>query len=104
MSETIVFVSCRDAREARRIGRALVGEKLAACATVVPGVTSIYRWKGKVETARETLLLVKSRAALFSRLARRVRALHSYDVPEVVSVPIGAGSADYLRWLRESTR
>ncbi len=104
MKETVTFVTCRDAREARRIARALVSERLAACVNVVPGVTSIYRWEGRVETGREVLLLVKSRAALSRRLAARVRGLHSYRVPETVTVPIVAGNPDYLRWVRESTR
>ncbi len=104
MKETVTFVTCRDAREARRLARALVSDRLAACVNVVPGVLSVYRWKGKLETGREVLLLVKSRAALSRRLVARVRELHSYQVPETVSVPIVAGNEDYLRWLRESTR
>ena len=104
MSETVTFVTCRDVRQARRIARALVGERLAACVNVVPGVASIYRWKGKVEEARETLLLVKSTSARARGLEARVKALHSYEVPEVVTLKIAGGSADYLRWLRENTR
>ena len=104
MSETVTLVTCRDVRQARSIARALVGERLAACVNVVPGLTSIYRWKGKVEEAREALLLVKSTSARAKRLEARVKALHSYEVPEVVTLKIAGGSADYLRWLRESAR
>ena len=104
MSETLTFVTCADRAQARRIAEALVREKLAACVSVLPGLTSIYTWKGKVEKAREVLLLVKSRAALAKRLAARVRKLHSYSVPEVVTVRIDSGLPDYLRWIRESTR
>lgn len=104
MSETITFVTCRDAREGRRIAEALVRERLAACVNLVPGITSLYVWEGKLERSRECLLLIKSRGALSRRLERRVRALHSYQVPEVVSVRIASGSGDYLRWLRTSTR
>ena len=104
MNETVTFVTCRDVRQARGIARALVGERLAACVNVVPGVASIYRWKGKVEEAREALLLVKSTSARARRLEARVKALHSYDVPEVVTLKIAGGSADYLRWVRESAR
>jgi periplasmic divalent cation tolerance protein len=100
----VTFVTCRDRVQARRIARALVAERLAACVNVVPGVRSIYAWKGKLEEAREVLLLIKSRRALAKRLAARIRALHSYEIPEVVSVPVTSGSTDYLRWLRESTR
>lgn len=104
MRETVTLVTCRDRAEARRIARALVRERLAACVNVVPDVTSIYAWKGKVEEGREALLLIKSRASVSRRLAARVKALHSYSVPEVVTIPIASGSAEYLRWIRESTR
>ena len=104
MNETITFVTCKDRAQARRISRTLIREKLAACVNVVPGVTSIYVWKGKVEEGAEVLLLIKSRAALSKRLAARVRALHSYSVPEVITLPIASGNPAYLRWIRESTR
>ena len=104
MSETISFVTCKDRRQATAIAKALVKEKLAACVNIVPGVASIYAWEGKVEQGREVLLLVKSRSALSKRLASRVKALHSYSVPEVVTIPIASGNPDYLRWVRESTR
>ena len=104
MSETITFSTCKDLREARRIARTLVREKLAACVNVVPRVSSIYAWKGKIEEGREVLLVLKSRASLSKRLAARVKQLHSYEVPEVVTIPIASGNPDYLRWIRESTR
>lgn len=104
MSETISFATCKDRRQANRIARALVREKLAACVNIVPGVASVYAWKGKVEEGREVMLVIKSRAALSKRLAARVKALHSYSVPEVVTIPIASGNPDYLRWVRESTR
>lgn len=104
MSETISFVTCKDRRQANAIAKALVGEKLAACVNILPGVASIYTWKGKVEEGREVLLIIKSRSALSKRLAARVKALHSYSVPEVVTIPIASGNPDYLRWVRESTR
>jgi len=100
----VTLVACRSVVQARRIAVALVKERLAACINVVPGVTSVYRWNGKVEEARESLLVIKSRGALSKRLVARIRALHSYSVPEIVTLPIVSGSPDYLRWLRESTR
>jgi len=104
VSETISFVTCKDRRQANAIAKALVKEKLAACVNIVPGVASIYTWQGKLEQGSEVLLIVKSRSALSRKLASRVKALHSYSVPEVVTIPITSGNPDYLRWVRESTR
>jgi periplasmic divalent cation tolerance protein len=104
MSETITFATCKDARQAKTIARALVKEKLAACVTILPGITSVYTWEGKTEEASEVLLLIKSRSALSKKLVARIRVLHSYSVPEVVTLPIASGNPAYLRWVRESTR
>jgi periplasmic divalent cation tolerance protein len=104
VSETITFSTCKDLRQANRIARALVKEKLAACVNILPGVASIYTWEGRIEEGKEVLLVIKSRAALSKKLAARVKALHSYSVPEVVTIPIASGNPDYLRWVRESTR
>jgi len=104
VSETVTLVTCRDRKQATAIARTLVREKLAACVNIVPGIASIYRWEGRVEEAREVLLVIKSRRALSKKLTARVRALHSYDVPEVVTLPIASGNPAYLRWVRESTR
>jgi periplasmic divalent cation tolerance protein len=99
----VVLVTAGDAGEAARIGRTLVEERLAACANVVGPIHSVYRWQGAVEEAAEHLLLVKARAADLPALEVRVRALHSYQVPEVVALRVTAGSAPYLAWLAEST-
>ena len=104
MSGTVTFTTCKDRRQAATIARALVKEKLAACVNIVPAVASIYLWEGKLEEGRETLLVIKSRAALSKKLTARIKQLHSYSVPEVVTVRIASGNADYLRWVRESTR
>jgi periplasmic divalent cation tolerance protein len=98
----IVLVTCASIEEARRIARHVVEQKLAACANIVPRVESIYRWKGKVERAKETSLMIKTTAARLRKLESEVKRLHSYDVPEVVAVPIVAGSQQYLEWLRKS--
>lgn len=100
----LVMVTCPSVAEAERIGAALVREKLAACVSLVPGLVSIFSWKGKKHRARESLMLVKTRRAKFEELRRRVRALHSYDVPEIVAVPLSAGDPDYLRWVEKETR
>ena len=104
MSATLTLVTCRDAAQAKRIATALVRERLAACVNVLPGALSIYRWEGKVERAREVLLLIKSTTARSKRLAARVKALHSYETPEVITLRIASGDAAYLRWVRESVR
>ncbi len=99
----VVFVTCGNAREAQRIARALVDERLAACVNLHPStVQSVYRWQGKVEQARETLLTIKTSSRLFPRLEHRVKQLHSYRTPEILGVPVAAGSRDYLKWMDES--
>jgi periplasmic divalent cation tolerance protein len=99
----VVLVTTASADEAARIARTLVEERLAGCANVVGPIRSIYRWQGAVEDAAEHLLIVKARAADVSALDARVRALHGYSVPEVLALPVVAGSDAYLRWLLEAT-
>lgn len=99
----VVLVTCSSAAEARRIARAVVESRLAACVNILPGaVTSVYRWKGKVETAKERLLLMKTSKKKLAKLRAAVERLHSYDVPEFIAIPIAAGSRAYLAWLEES--
>ncbi|MFZ0636126.1 MAG: divalent-cation tolerance protein CutA [Candidatus Acidiferrales bacterium] len=99
----VVLLTCGSAREAKKIARALVELRLAACANIVGApVESVYRWKGKVETSKEILLVVKSARHKFAAMRREVERLHSYDVPEIIALPIAKGSAAYLRWLAES--
>jgi periplasmic divalent cation tolerance protein len=95
----IVLVTCGSASEAKRIGRAVVEKKLAACANILPGVESIYRWKRKVERAREALIVIKTTATRLRDLEREVKRLHSYEVPEFIVLPIAAGSQEYLDWI-----
>lgn len=99
----VVLVTCSSAKEARRLARAVVEARLAACVNILPGdVTSIYRWKGKVESARERLLLIKTSRARLAKLRAIVKRLHSYEVPEFIALPIESGSPKYLAWLEES--
>ena len=102
-SIVVVLVTASGLEEARRIGRALVDERLAACANVVGPITSIFRWEGRVQEEAEHLLVVKARRADVERLAARVRALHSYEVPEVLALEVVDGAAPYLAWVREAT-
>jgi periplasmic divalent cation tolerance protein len=99
----VVLVTAASAEEGARLGRTLVEERLAACANVIGPIRSIYRWQGAVEEADEHLLLLKARGAEVAALEARVRALHSYDVPEVIALPVTAGSAQYLAWLADAT-
>jgi periplasmic divalent cation tolerance protein len=101
----IVLVACASKAEATRISRELVSSRLAACANVLDApLTSIYRWKGKVQSAREFLLVIKTTARRFRALAAAVERLHSYDTPEIISLPIAEGAARYLAWLTESVK
>ncbi len=98
----IVLTNTGSREEARRIARALVDRKLAACVNVVPGVESTYRWQEKVETAAEWMLLIKTVRGKFDSVRQAIRELHSYDLPECISFPIGEGSTDYLEWIGKS--
>ena len=105
MSEHVVVLSTvARAEDAERIGRALVERGLAACVNVVPGLVSIYRWQGQLESQEERLLLIKTRAERFEALREALVALHPYEVPEVVALPIAAGHAPYLAWLDDNSR
>ena len=99
----VVFVTVANREEAEKIADALVGERLAACCNLVPGLLSVYRWKGEIHRDPEILLIAKSRRELFERLRERVIALHSYEVPEIVALPIVAGHEPYLDWIRRET-
>jgi len=102
MSEfVVVFVTVGSADEGDRLARALVESRLAACVNRVRAVQSIYRWQGKIESSDEELLIVKTRRDLFERLKEKIQQLHSYQVPEIIALPILAGSESYLRWLEE---
>jgi periplasmic divalent cation tolerance protein len=95
----IAFCTCPDAATASRIADALVGERLAACVSRLPGVQSVYRWRGAVERADEVQLLIKTEAARMPALAERIVALHPYELPEVVAVEVAAGLPAYLEWI-----
>jgi periplasmic divalent cation tolerance protein len=99
-----VYVTAADAAEARRIGRVLVEEGLAACVNILPGHTAIYRWEGRVEENAEAAFIAKTTAARFEALRARIRALHSYTTPAILALPAVTGDADFLAWVRESTK
>lgn len=95
----LAYITTPDIDTARRIGRALVTEGLAACANILPGMESLYRWQGVVEGASEVVLIAKGREGAFAALAARVREMHPYDLPCIIALPIQAGLPAYLHWL-----
>ncbi len=104
MKPFVVLVTTPDRRTSEKISKGLVHGKLAACVNILPGLRSRYRWKGKVETAREELLLIKTNQPKLSRLIQWVRKNHPYTVCEVVALPIAKGSKPYLDWIDESLK
>jgi uncharacterized protein involved in tolerance to divalent cations len=98
----VVFMTAADTEQASRIAEMLVNETLAACVQILPEMQSIYVWKGEVQREREVLVLAKTTRAKFDELERRVRAVHSYETPEIIAVPIVTGSEPYLKWLISS--
>lgn len=103
MPHVLLYVTAADAAEATRIGRALVEERLAACANVMPGTTAIFRWDGEMKTASEAVLILKTNAANAIAATARVKALHSYSCPCVAVLPIDGGNADFLAWIDRET-
>ncbi|MGF1640323.1 MAG: divalent-cation tolerance protein CutA [Rhodospirillales bacterium] len=104
MTATMIYITASSPAEALTIGRTVVGERLAACANVLPGVTSVYWWQGEVQEEAEASLILKTRSDLVERLTARVKQLHSYGCPCIVALPIAAGNPDFLRWIAEETR
>jgi periplasmic divalent cation tolerance protein len=99
----VVFVTTQNRRDAVRIAKAVVSKKLAACGNVVTSVTSIFRWKGQVQNSREALLIMKTTARRYSALARLVRSMHSYEVPEIIALTVEKGFGPYLEWVHRET-
>lgn len=103
MTEIIItFVTCGKLEEARQIAKAVVTERLAACVNIVAGISSFFFWEGKFCDDPEHLLIIKSTQEALPRLQKRIKELHSYTVPEILSLPVENGHADYLKWVRES--
>lgn len=100
----VIFITCPDKKEADKIAGRLISEKLAACVNIVPKIESVFRWQGKVDRAGEVLLIIKSKRAKFPAIIKLAKSLHSYEVPEIISLPIIDGYKPYLRWLNDSLR
>jgi periplasmic divalent cation tolerance protein len=100
----VIFVTASNKEEAEKIARALVENKLAACVNTMDGIKSVFWWEGKLDSANEVLLIIKSKKSKLSRIITLVKSLHSYQVPEIIALPIISGEKKYLRWLDGSVR
>lgn len=100
----VVFITASSKKEAEAIAAALIKERLAACVNIIAGVNSLFRWQGKVDRAKEALLIVKTKKTLMHKLIRKVKSLHSYEVPEIIALPVISGDRKYLDWVNDSTR
>ncbi len=99
----VVLITVGSHEEAHKIAGALIGERKAACVNIVPQVNSIFRWEDKIEEDEERLLIVKTRAELFAEVVDLVKGIHSYEVAEIIALPIVEGNPDYLSWISEET-
>jgi periplasmic divalent cation tolerance protein len=103
MNALIVITNAPDRAVAQKIAHALVEQKLAACVNILAECASVYRWQGKIETAGEVPLLIKTRADIYAEVEAAIKSLHPYELPEIVAVSVERGSSDYLEWLNAAT-
>ncbi len=99
-----LLITAADAAEAQRITEALINQRKAACVNIIPGVNSLFWWQDKLESAQESLLIVKTKAALIPEIIDMVKEMHNYDVPEIIALPIIKGNPDYLKWIGKEVR
>lgn len=99
----IIFVTAKDKKEAKKIAKGLLEARLIACANIVSGVESMFWWEGKIDSASENLLVLKTQAKNFSKCEEKILTLHSYKTPEIISLPISAGHSKYLQWITDET-
>jgi periplasmic divalent cation tolerance protein len=100
----VVFVTAPDKKVAKNIAQQVIKNKLAACVNIIENVQSLFWWEGKIDAACEALLVIKTRKALLHKLIKKIKSLHSYEVPEIIALPIIAGNKEYLEWIDESAR
>lgn len=98
----IILVTCRSLKEAENIARLLLKKRLVACANIIKGISSEFWWSGKINRAKEVLVVLKARLSNFKKIEKGVKSLHSYEVPEIIAMPIIAASYDYLKWIEDS--
>ncbi len=104
MSYLIIFVTAANKKEAEKIAMGLIKDRLAACVNITDKIDSFFWWQGRVDRAKEALLIIKTKKTLFAKLIKKVKSLHSYEVPEIIALPIAAGDKKYLEWLSDSVR
>jgi len=102
MNEIVIFITSGNQEEAKKLARVLVEEKLAACVNILSGVESLYWWKDKIESSKEWMLVVKTQRKMVNRVVKRVKEIHSYEVPEIIALPIVEGNKDYLQWISDA--
>lgn len=100
----VILITCANRREGKRIARHLVKQRLVACVNIIGKINSVFWWQKKIDSASEVLLIAKSKKSLMPKIIRQVRSLHSYQVPEVIALPILAGNKDYINWINDSVR
>ncbi len=98
-SQVVVLITTATEEEAHRIAEQLLNQRKVACVNIVPRVDSLFRWQGKLDSAQESLLIIKTRASLLPEIIEMVKKAHSYEVPEIIALPIVGGNEDYLKWL-----
>jgi periplasmic divalent cation tolerance protein len=100
----VIFITASDKKEAQNIARRLLKDKLVACVNIIDKIESFFWWQGKIDKAKETLLIVKSHKSKFRKIVKLVKSIHSYEVPEIIALPVVSGEKRYLRWLNASIR
>lgn len=100
----VILVTCANKREARRIARGLVEQRLVACVNIVDEIKSIFWWQKEINSANEVLLIAKSKRSLIQKIIKQVKSLHSYQTPEIIALPVVGGNQDYINWINESVR
>ena len=101
---TVLFITTANTEEAQRISSMLLNQKKAACVNIVPKVSSLFWWQGKLDSAQESLLIVKTKTSLLNEIVALVREIHSYDIPEIIALPIVGGNQDYLDWIGKEVK
>jgi periplasmic divalent cation tolerance protein len=98
----VIFVTAKDRHEAEKIAQGLLKAKLIACANIIEGIQSLFWWQGKVDSSQEAMLILKTKKSLFKKIVAKVKSLHTYQTPEIIAMPLVAGSWDYLKWMDSS--